>query len=124
MSEQNERVGTCKYCGQISVVKSDKVLTEVELNNEATWNCNCPEAVAVRERELNLRTAKNAVEALFKDMEKEADFLKMACELLADGTLKSVNIDTGGTVKATLRVTTKGKIRVTRKMSDKQELES
>ena len=124
MSEQNERVGTCKYCGQISVVKSDKVMTKEELNNDATWYCTCEEAVAAREKELNLRTAKDAVDYLFKDMEKEAGFLKMACELLADGTLKSINMDTGGTVKATLRVTAKGKIKVTRKMSDKQELES
>ena len=120
----SEQIGACRFCGQIGVVQSEKELTQVQLDEEATWNCKCEEARKMREQEENLRMATSAVETLFRDMEKEAQLLKEACKLLADGTLKSVSIDTGGTVKASLKSTAKGKIKVTRKMSEKQEMES
>lgn len=119
-----EQFGACKYCGQMGTVQSEKKLTKEQLNEEVTWNCRCAEAKAAREKEENYRTATAAVETLFKDMEREAEFLKQACKLLADGTLKSVTVDTGGMVKASVKTTKKGKIRITRSMSEKQEMES
>ena len=119
-----EQFGECKYCGQMRTVQSEKKLTKEQLNEEVTWNCRCDDARAAREREENYRTATTAVETLFQDMEREAEFLKQACKLLADGTLKSVTVDIGGMVKASVKTTKKGKIRITRSMSEKQEMES
>lgn len=119
-----EQIGACRFCGQIGVVQSEKELTQVQLDEEATWNCKCEEARKMREQEENLRMATAAVDTLFSDMEDEAEFLKEACKLLANGNIKAVSVDTGGAVKATLKTTTKGKIRITRKMSEKREMES
>lgn len=119
-----EQIGACRFCGQIGVVQSEKELTQVQLDEEATWNCKCDEARKMRAQEENYRTATAAVDTLFGDMEEEAEFLKEACKLLASGTIKTVSVDTGGAVKASLKTTKKGKIRITRSMSEKQEMES
>ena len=54
--------GFCKFCGQAWAIESDKMLTEEQLNEEATWKCKCAEACQARAREEYKKTAETDID--------------------------------------------------------------
>lgn len=48
--EENKNTGTCKFCGQTSIVETVGESTQEERDLIATERCKCPEADAERRR--------------------------------------------------------------------------
>lgn len=117
--------GFCKFCGQAWAIESDKMLTEEQLNEEATWKCKCAEACQARAREEFKKTAETDIDILFgKEMPEEAEFLKKALPLLVERKIISLSVDIDGRFKAKMRSTVAGKIKVTKTLSEKWETEN
>ena len=118
------QIGFCKNCGQAVTIESKKELTKEQLIEEASYECNCDEARAMRKREEAKRVGQDSVQILFgNDMPELAAFLKDSVELLATGFIGKLSIDAGNGTQATLKATAKGTIRVTRIEKEKREME-
>lgn len=124
---KHNQTGFCKYCGQAFAIESDKELKEEQLNKEATWKCNCKEAIHARKVEEYKKTANTNIDVLFGTEEfAEAEavkFLKSAVPLLAERKILSMTVDLDGRFKAKLTSTVAGKVKVTKTLSEKWETE-
>lgn len=117
--------GFCKYCGQARVIESDKELTSEQLDAEATWECNCNEALQARARKEYKRNAEMDIDDLFgEEMPEATKFLKSAIPLLAERKIFDLSLNIDGRFKAKLKSTPVGKIKVTKTFSEKWETEN
>ena len=117
--------GFCKFCGQAWAVESDKMLTEEQLNEEATWKCKCEEALQARAKEEFKKTAETDIDILFGDeMPETTEFLKKALPMLVERKIISLSVDIDGRFKAKMKSTIAGKVKVTKTLSEKWETEN
>ena len=124
---KHNQTGFCRYCGQAFALESDKELTEEQLNKEATWKCNCEEAIHARAVEEYKKTANTSIDVLFGKEEfceeSAVEFLRSAVPLLAERKILSVTVDLDGRFKAKLTSTVAGKVKVTKTLSERWETE-
>lgn len=117
--------GVCKFCGQRFMVEVSNENDEQELERVATLACNCTEAVKAKEAGLSKEQAVANVNELFG-----AEFpaiigpLKSAIDLIVDGKMEYMLINTGRNVKAKVSQTPNGKLKVERHEQQKRTLES
>lgn len=61
-----ERAGICEYCKQMRIVRVPENLSDIQVNEIATQECDCKEAAFMRRRKMRLDAAgawiKNALE--------------------------------------------------------------
>lgn len=126
--------GVCAFCGQ--VISTDLTFgSQEEADIWATENCNCDMARIARRKRESLAQAINQVDLLygegceqygFKPLEPEAlEILKTFTRSVAYGEatkISAVLSGRAGTFKASL--TLKGKIKVSRSISNAQVLET
>lgn len=113
--------GTCKFCGQTSLTDFDD---KESADQYATDNCNCKEGQEHRSILEMVDTAKQNVDGLFADKSQEVrDFIKQSIDMVMDEEIKSVTfkVDEISKCVVTRRASS---IKLTRKLSETQELES
>lgn len=96
MSEQY--IGTCRFCGQQRVVMGPfgHEPMQKEIDQVATDECNCDEAVAYRSLTQKCRMLKNEIDAMHIKNDWIKNVLEEAIQPVASADLQSVKIVDGG----------------------------
>lgn len=105
-----EITGTCKFCGQRSlIVVPDNASVEL-IKEETALNCTCKESQAYRaekEKEEQIEMAKTSArgttfELFHEEFPEIEELLNMAINPLVEKKFKKLTINTGGRTKATI----------------------
>lgn len=98
--------GTCKFCGQIVMLQvgEDRQLTQGDLDNIASQECDCDGAAAEREIIAAEMAARNNINRIYKDdiCRAAAGIMLNAVDNVARGYLKKISININGRVTATM----------------------
>lgn len=120
-----EQIGCCIYCGQTKMLKVGENVSEENLNELATEECDCYEAEEARKQAEAPAEAEDNIEKLFgEDLPETADILRSAVPAIVKGTLSKISVDTGKRVKAQVVRTSKGAVKVERSETNKTVMES
>lgn len=115
--------GVCKYCNQSTILPEDMVADNPELTADelATKICQCTEAKKARYKE----EAKTAIETMFDDSEDKCIrlMLMQALEGICVGDIESCTIKVASNIKVAIKMTSKGKIRIDRTISNNEAME-
>lgn len=106
----------CRFCGQIILI--DDIADETEAEEQATLQCKCDGAKHYKNRLAKIEKAQDNIElALYKVDEKVCEYMKQCVDLVESQRIASITVDTGTGVKCSVRKTTKGTIKVVKKIS-------
>lgn len=105
-----EITGTCKFCGQRSLIVVPDNADEELMMEEAALNCTCKESQAYRaekEKEEQIEMAKTSArgttfELFHEEFPEIEELLNMAINPLVEKKFKKLTINTGGRTKATI----------------------
>ena len=117
-----ERVGTCPYCGQNSMVRVDKNASDEEANRAAVLVCKCEDAKAEQKRESDINVIDSYIHHSLAAPERVKHLLMAAVGDVGRGTIKSIAI-TAGQSKYTIAPTSKG-LKCTKVTTKTEERES
>jgi len=93
--------GFCKFCKQGKTVQigEDQIYTQADLDAIATSECDCDGARHAQEKENRIRRAKDAIDKITVEGEKEVgEFLKTALPLISDHKVKKLSVNINGIV--------------------------
>lgn len=99
--------GICKYCGQVNTFEyeDDLILTAEESNEEASKVCKCKRATIEREKEYDIKTAKENIDYLFESDFKEAtEVLKHIAEAVRLGAIKQTTVKLSDETKCKIKL--------------------
>ncbi len=120
-----EKIGYCIYCGQTRMLKVEEDLSEENLNELATEECDCISAALARKRAKTQAEAEDNVEKLFRgDLPEVADLLSASISLIVNRQISKVTIDTGKKIKAQAVRLSNGTVKVERSETNKTVMES
>lgn len=125
-------IGTCKFCGQTKDFPQTD--DEVVASAAATAECACAGAKNLREMAEKIDTAQNRVYELFGSGCEDYGLIpvdnptviEILCALVKEvgcGYISSASMDIYGIGKATVKLTSKGRIAVERKVTKAIKLE-
>lgn len=105
-----EITGTCKFCGQRSLIVVPDNASEELILEETALNCTCKESQAYRdakEKEEQIEMAKTSArgttfELFHEEYPEIEELLNMAIDPLVKKVFKKMTINTDGRVKATI----------------------
>lgn len=114
--------GTCRYCGQTFALETSGMMTSDDLDEAATYKCDCTGSKLLVARRKRIAKAMDNIDDIFKptgtaDGEKEnviGQILKENVERIINEDVAKITIDNGTGTKATITMTSKGGIKVTR----------
>lgn len=105
--------GTCKFCGQVRMVRYAEGKTQEDLDRIATSECSCEGAERERAAAHQESKAQNAIrKVIAQRFPDAAAVLTVAAGPAARGKIKSVVIGLGGGAKATLVLGKSGELGV------------
>ena len=114
------QIGYCSACGQAKQFQTSGGVIQEHLNEWATEECKCEEGKMDRQFKKSQEKALKNIDTLFgKDFPETAELLKMALPLVITDVIAGITIKTGYEVSANLSMTSKGKIKVEKKKSEK-----
>ena len=120
-----EKIGCCIYCGQTKMLKVEENVSEENLNELATEECDCISAALARKRAKTQAEAEDNVEKLFRgDLPEVADLLSASISLIVNRQISKVTIDTGKKIKAQAVRLSNGTVKVERSETNKTVMES
>lgn len=102
-----ERVGTCPYCGQNSMVRVDENASTEEVNWAAVLVCKCEDAKLEQKREADINVIEAYIKNVLEAPERVKQLLTAAVGDVGRGTIKGIAI-TAGNSKYTIAPTSKG----------------
>lgn len=102
-----ERVGTCPYCGQNSMVRVNENASSEEANRAAVLVCKCEDAKLEQKREADINVIEAYIKNVLKAPERVKHLLMAAVGDVGRGTIKTIAI-TAGNSKYTITPTSKG----------------
>lgn len=105
--------GTCRFCGQVRMVRYAEGKTQEDLDRIATDECNCEGAQREQKAQYEENKAKTAIrKVIAQRFPDAAAVLLTAAGPAAHGKIKSVAIGIGGGAKATLVLGKNGELGV------------
>lgn len=105
-----KNIGYCKFCGNSRMVMESESMTEEDLNNQATLECDCEGAKAEREVQYLISTGKASLNLIIaKKSKKTAEALVPFVELIARGRIKKISINFDGITTASMYTASSGK---------------
>lgn len=105
-----KNIGYCKFCGNSRMVMESESMTEEDLNNQATLECDCEGAKAEREAQYLISTGKASLNLIIaKKSKKTAEALVPFVELIARGRIKKISINFDGITTASMYTASSGK---------------
>lgn len=114
----------CKFCGQIHIFESDEELSKIEQMKRALMMCDCSAAQIYKRMESSRLKAQDNADELLKDHEELRDVMKYAINQMSESGLVSLTADSGSGIKASVKLTQKGTIKLTVKKEARWEIES
>lgn len=107
-------IGYCRFCGKGSMIDTDRELMQVDLDDMATYKCECDKAQRERyERELMdaaADTIENLMDDEYEDVREAAFYLT---KLIATGKIMSAVLKTKLGNKVSIKMDSKMKIKYT-----------
>lgn len=105
-----DNIGYCKFCGNSRmIIKSDK-MSEAQLNEQASLECDCEGARAERNILELIQSGEHSLKLIIgKKSEKTAKALIPFVEMIARGKIKKVSINFDGITTASLYTSSSGK---------------
>ena len=124
--------GTCRFCGQATTRKALPEWTQEENNELATEFCDCFEAERYTHKKNQTERAYEKIDTLFVEDETApvpvdesvVTLLREAVSPMCENFIQSISIDTGKVIKGKLSLTAKGKIKVSRIITDTSAYET
>lgn len=117
--ESMSLTGMCRFCQQDRfVVGAGKCKNQEEINEIATFECNCEEGQSWRDRQTSAKQAKDKLAEMFiSETESHAAemYLRPAIEDIAENRISSISITLTEKVSASISMNGKGQIIVKRK---------
>lgn len=105
-----KNIGYCKFCGNSRMVMESERMTEEDLNNQASLECDCEGAIAEREVQYLISTGKASLNLIIaKKSKKTAEALIPFVELIARGRIKKISINFDGITTASMYTASSGK---------------
>lgn len=106
----NKIIGYCKFCGNSRIVMESEGMTEEDLNNQATLECDCEGARAERNIQYLIKTGEHSLKMIIaKKSQKTADALLPFVEFIARGKIKKISINFDGITTASMYTASSGK---------------
>ena len=119
------QTGACVHCGQIFQMQTAGNCADEQLDKWATEQCDCVGARLERKAVESEEKAKENIEKFFREQCPEAaDLMKMAVRPVREQKIASVTVDTGFGTKGSVKLTSKGSIKVEKSISKKTSLEA
>ena len=90
-----DAIGTCMYCKQTMTIKVPDNYKQVEVDNEVTKRCTCPEAKEIAARESAINLAESEIKQFFEkrgDLSEVKDMLLKTVRPIAEHKLDSLTI--------------------------------
>ena len=90
-----DAIGTCRYCNQTMTIKVPDSYKQVEIDNEVSKKCTCPEAQEIAKRESAINLAEAEIKNFFKergDLSEVKDMLLKTVRPIAEHKLDSLTI--------------------------------
>ena len=113
--------GACRFCGQQQIVNTEKELTGPQLEEEATRQCQCEEAVKYTNKLTQKDRARKRIDELFgegagnESMEIEVvNGIVSFSDLICDKQVRDITVSLVGGEKAKLKLTAKDKLKIER----------
>lgn len=113
--------GACRFCGQQQIINIDKELTPAQLEEEATKQCACDDAVEYTRKLTQKDRARSRIEELFgegageESMEPEVvQGILSFSDLICDKQIREASVTMIGGEKAKLKLTAKDKLKIER----------
>lgn len=105
-----DNIGTCKYCGESRIiVKADK-MTQEDLDNQASLECDCEGAKAEQDILELIQSGKRSLDRIIGKKSKEvAKALTPFVEMIARKKIKKVSINFDGIMTGSLYASSSGK---------------
>ena len=66
-----DAIGTCMYCKQTMTIKVPDSYKQVDIDNEVSKKCSCPEATEIAKRESAINLAEQEIKTFFKEHRRE-----------------------------------------------------
>lgn len=128
-------LGCCNYCGSTAILNYPEEATQEVKDKMATETCECSKSSIVREKEEEIRRAKERIMQLFGDESREMDFepipdqeihnlMDNIVELVSNNLIRGVTITINSTTKAKISISSKGKINIERAQAIRYKLEA
>ena len=125
-----QQTGTCRFCGQTQMIQSEETLTAPQLEEQATMQCECDEAMVYKEVANRRKVAKKRVEELFgneagefKQSDKVLKEIVTAVDLVCDKMIKQITVTIRTGLKCRVMLMAKDKIKVVRETSNTEAFE-
>ena len=125
---KDSNAGACRFCGQNIIVADGAEMTAPQLEEAATMQCTCDEALKYQQEKTRRTVAKQRVVELFgegagnfKQPDTVQEIILKAVDAICDKEMKSavVTIRTG--LRCRVMQMAKDKIKVVREVSDNNE---
>ncbi|MCI8627355.1 MAG: hypothetical protein HFI40_14010 [Lachnospiraceae bacterium] len=122
--------GFCRFCGQATTRKALPEWTQEEINELATEFCDCFTAEDYTRKKNRMERAYERIDMLFVEDEtvpvdeSVVTLLREAVSPMCEDFIQSISIDTGKGIKGKLSLTAKGKIKVSRIITDTSAYEA
>jgi len=87
--------GTCRYCKQTMTIEAPDSYKQVDIDNEVSKKCSCPEATEIAKRESAINLAEQEIKTFFKernDLSEVKDMLLKSVRPIAERKLQSITI--------------------------------
>jgi len=131
MASEKQQTGACRFCGQNQIITCEDNLTEPQLEEEATRQCECDDAQAYQAAVNRRQIAKQRVSELFgegageyKQPEAVTQQILQAVDLICDKVAKEITVKIRTGLKARVMQMAKDKIKVVREASNTDAFES
>lgn len=106
----NKIIGYCKFCGNSRMVMANDKMTEEDLNNQASLECDCEGARAERDIQHLISTGEKSLDLIIaKKSKKTAEALLPFVEFIARGKIKKISINFDGITTASMYTASSGK---------------
>ena len=118
------QIGYCSACGQAKQFQTSGGVDQVQLNEWATDECKCSAGMENRRMKKSYEKAiKNIDKLVGERFPEAAQILKEGLPFVIKDVIDSVTIKTGYGVDVKLSITSKGKVKVESKATNKVSLE-
>lgn len=90
-----DAIGTCMYCKQTMTIKVPDSYKQVDIDNEVSKKCTCPEATEIAKRESAINLAEKEIKEFFEhrgDLEEIKQMLLKTVRPIAEHKLDSLTI--------------------------------
>lgn len=126
-----QRIGACRFCGQMITVKVPKGWEEEKIDELATECCECQEAEDYAYKKRRKERAIKAIIHQFGPYQETGIIREGTMELLAEiadqvveDKIRSGTIEIGEGLKAKISMTAKGAVKVERSKTEKESKEA